>query len=121
GLCNQDIGGLEVSMRDALLVCSVECITNLCCILQRLIDGQRTLEGRALDVLHHQVIRPDIVKLADVEMVQGPDSPPFTLESFAELVLGSLDRHDAIEACIPCLVDFTHPAHTNGPENLIGA
>ena len=72
-------------MRDALLVRGIERIANLHRILQRLIDRQRPLERRAFDVLHHQIIRADIVELADVGMIQRRNRLRFALESFAEL------------------------------------
>ena len=108
-------------MRDALLVRGVESIANLRGVLQRLIERQRSLERRALDVLHHQVIRPDIVERADVGMIQRRDSARFALESFAELGLGNLDRDDAIEARVAGLVHLAHAARADGRKDFVRA
>jgi hypothetical protein len=49
-------------MGDTLPVRGVKHIANLHRIPNRLIEPQRTLQRRALDLLHHQVIRPDMVQ-----------------------------------------------------------
>ena len=95
-------------MSDALLVCSVQRIANLRGILQRLIERQRPLQRRPLDVLHNQVIRSDIVQRADVRMVQRSDSPRFALEAFAELALGNFQGDDAVQSTVAGLVHVAH-------------
>ncbi len=52
-------------------------------------------DGRAFDILHHQIVRPDIVKMADVGVVQRRDGPGLALEALAELGFGNLDGDDA--------------------------
>ena len=121
GLGDEDIRGLQVAMGDALLVRGVERVANLHRVLQRLIDRQRPLERRALDVLHHQVIRPDIVKLADVRMIQRRDGAGFALETLAELGLGNLDGDDAIKARVAGLIHFAHPAGAERGKDFVRA
>jgi hypothetical protein len=72
-LGQENIGGLQIAMADALLVRSVEHIANLCGVLQWLIDRERSFENRALDALHDQVIRPHIVGLANVASRSEPE------------------------------------------------
>src|SRR5262249_37248849 len=67
----------------------------------------------SLDILHYQIVRADIVKLADMRMVQRSDCPGFALESFAELLTRSLDGDDAIEPCVACLPHYTHSARAD--------
>ena len=54
--------------------------------IEQVLEGCRGLDGRALDEFHDEVIRPDVVELADVRMVQRGDGPGFTLEAFGQLV-----------------------------------
>ena len=49
--------------------------------------GKGPVDRLAFDVLHHQVVRADVVELADVGMIQGGDGAGFALEAFAELAL----------------------------------
>jgi DNA invertase Pin-like site-specific DNA recombinase len=70
GLGDQNIGGLQVSVGDALSVRRIERIAKLRSIVEGLIERQRTFESCSLDVLHHEVVRPDIEQRADIGMVQ---------------------------------------------------
>src|SRR5215467_15934375 len=106
-------------MNDAFPVCGVERITNLRAIFQGLIQWQRSTKRLAVDVLHNEIVRTDIVKLADMRMVQRSDCPGFALESFAEVLTRSLDGDDAIETCVACLPHFTHSARSDLREDLI--
>jgi hypothetical protein len=47
---------------------------------------------QAVNVLHDQIIRADIVNLADVGMIQRGNGFGFTLETLAELLAGNFDR-----------------------------
>src|SRR5262252_7450643 len=95
-------------MNDARPVGGVEGITNLSAIFQGLIQWQRSAKRLPLDVLHDEIVRTDIVELADMRMVERSDCPGFALESFAELLTRSLDGDDAIESRVACLPHFTH-------------
>src|SRR5579864_9656454 len=83
--------------------------------------GQWSLQGRALDVLHHQVVWPDIVQGADVGMVQGRDRVRFALEALGELLVGNLDGDGAIQPRIASFVDLAHAARADGRDDLIGS
>src|SRR5262245_23279339 len=106
-------------MNDAFPVSGVEGITNLRAIFQRLIQWQRSAKRLALDVLHDEIVRTDIVKLTDMRMIERSDCPGFALESFVELLTRSLDGDDAIEPCVACLPHFTHSARADLREDLI--
>ena len=58
---------------------------------------KRAARRSALDVLHDQVIRADIVERADVGMIQRGDGAGFALEAIGKLVRAELDRHVAIQ------------------------
>jgi len=106
-------------MGDALAVRRIECVTNLGGILQRQREGQRSLQGRAFDVFHHQVVGPDIVQSADVGMVQRGDGVRFALEALGKLLIGNFDGDDAIQSRVAGLVDFAHAAGTEGRSDLV--
>src|SRR5262245_53421629 len=106
-------------MNDAFPVCGVERITNLHAIFQGLIQWQRSAKRLALDVLHDEIVRTDIIKLADMRMVQRSDCPRFSLESFAELLTRSFYGDAAMQPCVACLPHFTHSARADLRENLI--
>jgi len=72
-------------MRDALLVRHVERIANPGGLSQSLMDGQRALKRRAVDVLHGEIIRTDIMQRADIRPFQGGNGPRFALEAFGKL------------------------------------
>src|SRR5881396_3213390 len=59
---HQDIGGLQIAMRDSLAMRRIERVQNLPGVFDGLLDWQRTLKRRPLDELHHQVVGTDVVK-----------------------------------------------------------
>src|SRR5579872_3619931 len=102
-------------MDDALLVSGAERIANLSRVLQYLIERQRPLERSALDELHHKVVRPDVINLADICVIQGGDGPCLACNAFGELLVDCLDSDNAIESGIARLV---HLAHAAGADEL---
>ena len=87
-------------MRDAFPVRGIESVTNLRRVLQCLIERQWPFQRSALDVLHDQVVRADIVNLADVWMVQRGDGVSFALKAFGKMFGGGLDRDIAAPAAM---------------------
>src|ERR1700719_2856931 len=82
----EDVRWFEVAMNDPLAVCGLERGSNLPRELQRLIrrKGLRlfTVDDRpAVNVLHDQKIRADVVNLADVGMIECRDGFGVTLEA----------------------------------------
>jgi len=47
-------------------------------------------ERRTLHQFHNEVVRADIVKRADVRMIEGRDCPGLALKAFAESCRGNL-------------------------------
>jgi hypothetical protein len=113
-------------MGDALAVRGVQRIADLRAVLQRLLDRHGPLQRRALDVFHHQVIRPDIVQSADIGVIQRRDGAGFAFETLAEGRLGDLHGDHPAEARIAGLVHFAHtPGSKRGkdfvrPESFAG-
>ena len=82
---------LEIAMDDALFVRRLERVATLApgAAFPRTEAGDTPLgehlgERLAFDQLHHQIIRADVVKRADVGMIQGGDGARFALETLAE-------------------------------------
>jgi hypothetical protein len=90
GRSDQQVRWLDVAMNDAHRVCSGKAIGNLCRQFQQLADIGDWPDRCALDELHHQVVRADVVQLADVRVVQGRDCASLTLEALRELALETL-------------------------------
>ncbi len=82
------------------------------------IDGTR--QRLALDVLHDQIVRSDVVEGADVRMVQAGDRVRLALEALAEGRQTFLDGNDAIEAGIERLVNLPHATDANGRDDFVG-
>jgi len=86
-LRDQDVPGFEIPMGDPLLVRRLQGLADLSAILERQRQWQRSLELLALHILHHQVIRPDVVEGADVRVIQSGDGAGLALEALGEFSL----------------------------------
>ena len=91
-------------------------------------DGrQRTSQRRSVDVLEHQVVRADVVNLADVRMVETGDGARVTLESPPPVGVGGelggqhLDGDVAAQTRVVCLPHFTHSPCAKEADDLIWA
>ena len=107
-------------MGDAFLVRGFQGIENLAGIAGGLILGHGTGQGRAFDVFHHQVIRPDVVKLADVRVIERGDGAGLALEELIEFAFGCFDSDDAVQARVVGLPHFAHPSFAEGREDFVG-
>ena len=101
-------------MDDALLVGRLERGGDLPGIPDRLFEGEGAVlqAGRdrlSFHQLHHQVVRPDVVKDTDVRMVQRRNRAGFALEAGVELLPNDFDGYGASQSCV------------DGPENLAHA
>ena len=108
-------------MNDAFRVSFVERGDDLACDAKRFVEWKRTAKRLALDVLHDQVVRPDVVQRADVRVIQRRDRVGFTLEAIAELLGGHLDRHFAVQPRVVGAVDFAHASDTDRRGDFIRA
>ena len=70
--------------------------------LNRLADSfrcrDRTAWWLAMDVLEHEIARPDVVQLTDVRMVQRGDRPRFMFESAQPIRVIALRQPDHVAA-----------------------
>src|ERR1700686_5025801 len=100
-------------MRDALTVRGVERIADLRGAFQSLIQREGSFKRLTFDVLHHQVIWSDVVKLADVRVIQRRHGASLAVESFTELALSNLKRDDAIQPRVAGFVHLSHAARSD--------
>ena len=72
-------------------------------------------------------VRPDVVKPADIGMVQGGNRARFAFEAFRESLGCDLDRDGSVEPGVAGLIYLAHPARANqgmtsyGPKVVPGA
>ena len=86
-------------------------------------------ERLTLQVLEHKkvdtALGADVVKNADVGMVQAGDGARFTLEALAahgiagEMRRQNLDGHGAVKAGVPGAINLAHPARAQRREDFV--
>jgi hypothetical protein len=82
-------------------------------------DRHRALKRTAIEVLEHQIVRPDIVNLADMRMVERGNCTRFLFESRNVRRAHALDGDDAIEPRVASFPDLAHAAAAERLEDLI--
>jgi hypothetical protein len=107
-LRHQNVARLQIAVHDTSLVRGLQSRRQLNGQRQGAFDGLRSAKRRALHILHHQIVGTDVVQRADVRMIQRRNRLGFPLEAVGELLVGCLDGHDAVEACVACFVDLAH-------------
>jgi len=73
----------------------------------------------ALQQFHHQVIRTHVVQRANMRMIQRRNRSRFSIESFAELLLRSLDGDGPPQPGINRAEHFAHTASSQVPLYLV--
>lgn len=82
-------------------------------------DG--TLNRRTLHILKYQIVRPDVINLADMRMIQRCNGAGFLLKARTMLALELLDGDKPVEACVASFPDLAHTTRPNGREDFVGA
>ena len=80
-----DVVGFQIAVKYSAVVRLFQRTRDLDRQPHGLVQGKRALERLAFDVLKDQVIRPDIIELANVGMVQRRNRAGFSFESVAVL------------------------------------
>jgi len=119
GLGQQDVLGLEVAVHDALAMGGVEGVCDLKCVFASRIEGQGSPQWFALNEFHDQIVGADVVERADVRVAEGADRPSLPNEAIAEFTQDHFDRHPATQARVLCLIDFSHAAATDRPNDPV--
>jgi hypothetical protein len=107
-------------MRDALGVRGVESVGNLSGVSQCGIKRYRSFEWHAIDELHHEIVRADVVQRADVGMAQRGDGSGFLLEPLGEFGFRDLDGDDPVKAGVAPLIYLAHAAGADKLGDLVG-
>jgi len=122
-------------MHDASSMRFAECIGDVNSVSKSLFHGKRAAleslgERLPFEVLHDEevdaVFVPNVMKRADVRVVQRRNRTRFTFQTLAELGViremsgENFESDDAIEAGVLGLVNLAHTASTDGADDLIG-
>src|SRR5215467_2464672 len=78
-------------------------------LIRNLWSGQ----GYAVDILHYQVVRSDIVNVAYVGMVERSDRPCLVLKTRARPACPPFDRDRAPQPSVTSLPHFAHTARAD--------
>src|SRR4051794_22377891 len=108
-------------MDDASGMRLFECRGDLYSQPQGFVWRQRTSQRLTFYVFHHQIIRTDVIELADMRMIQSGDSTGFALESLGMLGLQPLDGHYAIQPCVASFPHLAHAALADGGKDFVRA
>ncbi len=76
-------------MRDALFVRGIQRVQNLIGVFGGLLQRQRAVQRHSVHVLHYQIIRADIVNLANVRMIERRNRASLPLKALAEFLFGN--------------------------------
>src|SRR5882672_11227306 len=119
GRAYQNVRGFEVSMDNAVCMGCFKGRRDLQRYGHRLVGRDWSPERCAIDVLHDQIIRTDIIKMTDVGVIQSRDGARFALEPFGEFLAGDLDGDHSVQASVACLIDLAHTPGANQGEDLV--
>ena len=107
-------------MDDVLLVRGLDAIDQLLDDGQRIVERHWALQILALDVLHDEEVRPDVIEMTDVGVVQRGDRPDLAREPIRELFRRDLDGDVAVEARVVGAIHLAHAALPDERGDLVG-
>src|SRR6185369_5079650 len=70
---HQQVGWLDVAMNDPNRMCGGESLRNMDGEIEELTAVRRRRDRRTIHILHDEIVRPDVVQLADMRMIQRRD------------------------------------------------
>ena len=129
-LREHDVARLQIAVHDSRTMGALERFGDLRAEAQDVVNRQGAAqkaigERLTFEQLHHQVPVADVIKRADVGMIQLRNRLRFALKSSDQLrVRGELrrqhfDRHAAIEARVASAPDLPHAAGTERRDDLV--
>ena len=127
-----DVLRLHVPMSNSGAMRTVERVGDLGGVFDGLVERDGAFfnalgEGFAIDQFHHHVAGTDVVKDADMGMVQRRDRPGFAFETQAMILTSGnvfrqdLDGDGAIKTSIAGFVDLAHTARPDRGEDFVRA
>jgi hypothetical protein len=120
-LRHQDVGRLEVAMDDALLVGRGEGVEDLIRVRDGFLDWEGPFQRLTFDQLHDKVVRANVIKLADIRVVEGGNRARFAFEALRESFGCDFDRDRAVEPRVESLLDLAHAACANACDDFVWA
>ena len=108
-------------MDDVLLVRGFNPIDQLLNDGLSVFEIQRAAQVLAFYILHDKIVRPNVVQMADVGMVESRNCTRFASKPLGELGVRDFDRYITIQPGIMGTINLTHPAFTDRRKNLVRA
>jgi hypothetical protein len=93
---------------DPFAVRRIERVQYLSGVFEGLPERHRPFEC-SFNQLHHQVIRPHVVDLADVRMIEGGDGARLAFEALSETPGRDLDGDFALQSRVPRTINLPIP------------
>src|SRR5262249_43443988 len=99
----------------------IERIADLRSVLNRPIERQRSFERRAFYVVHHKIVRPNVMQRANVWMIQRGDGTGLAFEALGEFLVRNFDRNKTIQPRVAAFVHFPHATGADARKDLVRA
>jgi len=77
------------------------------------------LHDTGSEFLEREIIRPDIMKLTNMRMIQSRNGPSLALKPGTELSLRNLNSNSPVQPSVQGLVNLAHATFANQRKNLI--
>src|ERR1700677_4672918 len=111
-------------MHDGFVMRGFEGVSNLPRDIEGFFERNRSLrdvlrQRRPFDQLHHEVVWPDVVKRADVGMIQRRNRAGLSLKAIGELLGRNLDGDVAIQSWVARLPHLAHATLAETRDDLV--
>ena len=118
---HEDVGGLQVAMKNAATMCLLQRAGDLQGARGRLVGREWTSKRLTFDVLQDEKVGTEIVDLTHIRVIQGRDRARFLLEPVLMDAPHALDRDGALQSRVPGLPYFSHSARANQGDQKVRA
>ena len=118
---HENVGRLQIAMNDPGGMRRRQAVGDLHRQIEQLLRRVRRLNGSAVDVFHDEVIRPHVIEVAQVRMIQRRDGASLAFEAVAKLLGDQLDGDRPVQPRVAGLIDLTHPSRADRRDDLIRA
>ncbi len=119
GGTDHDVVRLQIAVDDPHGVRGRECAGDLQGKLDDFVWRQGPFHRSPLHILHHEVVRTDVVDLANVGMIERRDRACLLLEPGAVVGLETLDGHHAFQPRVAGLPDLAHTSGAQSRQDLV--
>ena len=78
-------------------------------------------DRRSCYMLHDEIVRSDVIELANVGMIERGDRSRLAFEPPLKFLVRQLDGDRPVQSGIPGFVDLSHPALADEGDDFVGA